>query len=86
MDCLNHVNQADVLEAFNSTFRYLDGLLNINNRYFEGMVNQIYPPELQLNTASTTDTEAPFLDLYFSVAMDWFLLTFMISKTTLSLI
>ena len=32
------------------------------------MVNQIYPPELQLNKASTTDTEAPFLDLHLSIA------------------
>ena len=46
MDSLNHDNQADVIEAFNSTSRYLDDLLNIDNSYFEGMVNQIYPPEL----------------------------------------
>ena len=46
MDSLNHDNQADVIEAFNSTSRYLDDLLNINNSYFEGMVNQIYPSEL----------------------------------------
>ena len=45
-------NQADVIEAFNSTSRYLDDLLNIDNPYFEGMVNQIYPPELQLNKAN----------------------------------
>ena len=50
MDSLNHDNQADVIEVFNSTSRYLDGLLNINNPYFEGMVNQIYPPELQLKS------------------------------------
>ena len=31
MDSLNHDNQADVIEAFNSTSRYLDDLLNINN-------------------------------------------------------
>ena len=65
MDSLNHGNQADVIEAFNSTSRYL---FNIDNPYFEGMVNQIYPPEIQLNTANTTDTEAPFLDLHLSVA------------------
>ena len=59
MDSLNHDNQADVIEAFNSTSRYLDDLLNIDNPYFEGMVNQIYPPELQLNKANITDTEAP---------------------------
>ena len=49
MDSLNHDNQADVIETFNSTSRYLDDLLNIDKPYFEGMVNQIYPPKLQLN-------------------------------------
>ena len=38
-------NQADVIKAFNSKSRYLDDLLNIDNPYFEGMVNQIYPSE-----------------------------------------
>ena len=57
---LSDDNQADIIETFNSTFRYLDDLLNIDNSYFEGMVNQIYPPELQLNKANTSDTEAPF--------------------------
>ena len=61
-------NQADVIEAFKSTSRYLDDLLNTDNPYFEGMVNQIYPPELQLNKANISDTEAPFLDLHLSVA------------------
>ena len=32
------------------------------------MVNQIYPPELQLNKAKISDIEAPFLDLHLSVA------------------
>ena len=53
---------------FNSTSRYLDDLLNIDNPYFEGMVNQIYPSELQLNKANISDTEAPFLDLHLCVA------------------
>ena len=68
MESLNHDNKADAIEAFNSTSRYLDDLLNIDNPYFEGMVNQIYPPELQMNKANTKDTEAPFLDLYLSIA------------------
>ena len=63
MTSLSDNNQADIIEAFNSTSRYLDVLLNIDTPYFEGMVNQIYPPELQLNKANTSDTEAPFLDL-----------------------
>ena len=32
------------------------------------MVNQIYPPELKLNKANTSDTEAPFLDLHLSIS------------------
>ena len=56
--------QADVTEAFNSTSRYLDDLLNIDNSYFEGIVSQIYPAELQLNKANTSDTKASFLDLH----------------------
>ena len=52
------------------------------NPYFEGMVKQIHPPELQLNKANNTDTEAPFLDLH----MDLFLLKFMINAMTLILI
>ena len=68
MTSLSVDNQADIIQAFNSTSRYLDDLLNIDNPYFEGMVNQIYPPELQLNKANTSDTEAPFLDLHLSMS------------------
>ena len=68
MKDLSSDNQADVIKAFNSTSRYLDDLLNIDNPYFEGMVNQIYPSELQLNKANTSDTEAPFLDLHLSIS------------------
>ena len=42
---------------------YLDDLLNIDKPYFEQMVGQLYPTELQLNKANSFDTEAPFLDL-----------------------
>ena len=68
MTSLSDDNQADTIEAFNSTSRYLYDLLNIDNLFFEGMVNQIYPPELQLNKANTSDTEAPFLDLHLSIS------------------
>ena len=43
--------------------RYLDDLLNIDNIYFDQMVDWIYPTELQLNRANSSDTEAPFFDL-----------------------
>ena len=60
---LSDNNQTDIIEAFNSTSRYLDDLLNIDNPYFEKMVNQIYPTGPQLNKANSSDTEAPCLDL-----------------------
>ena len=60
---LSRENQADIIEAFNSTSRYLDDLLNIDNIYFDQMPYRIYPTELQLNRANSSDTEAPFLDL-----------------------
>ena len=41
--------------------------MNIDN-YFEGMVNRIHPPELHLNKANTSVTEAPVLDLHISVS------------------
>ena len=68
MTSLSDVEQAEIIEAFNSTSRYLDDLLNIDNPYFEDMVNRIYPPEPQLNKANTSDTEAPFLDLHLPIS------------------
>ena len=57
--------QADVIDAFDTTSRYLDDILNINNVYFDNMVI-----ELQLNKANTSDTEAVFLDLHLSISND----------------
>ena len=55
---------------FNTTSRCLDDILNINNVYFDNMVSQRYPSELQLNKANTSDTEAAFLDLHLSISND----------------
>ena len=66
---LSDNNQIDIIEAFNSTSRYLDDFLNIDNPYFEQMVGQIYPTELQLNKAKSSDTDAPFLDLNLSITI-----------------
>ena len=48
MMSLSDDKQADVIDAFNTTSRYLDDILNINNVFFDNMVSQIYPSELQL--------------------------------------
>ena len=68
MMSLSDDKQADVIDAFNTTSRYLDDILNINNVYFENMVSQIYPSELQLNKANASDTKAAFLDLHLSIS------------------
>ena len=86
MQNLSCDNQADDIKAFNLTSRYLDDLLNIDNPYFEGMVKQIYPPELQLNQSNTSDTEAPFLDLHLSISNGFISSKFMINVMTLILI
>ena len=65
---LSEENQSGVIEAFNSTSRYLDDLLNIDNNFFDSMVNRIYPAELQLNKANVSDAEASFLDLHLSIS------------------
>ena len=65
---LSDIKQAEIIEAYKSTSRYLDDLLNIDNPYFEGMVNRIFPPELLLNKAYTSDTESPVLDLHSSIS------------------
>ena len=70
MMSLSDDEQADVIDAFNTTSRYLDDILNINNVYFDNMVSQIYPSELQMNKAKTSDTEAAFLDLHLSISND----------------
>ena len=47
------------------TFPYLDDLLNIDIKFFDSMVNRIYPSELQLNKENMSDTETSFLDFTF---------------------
>ena len=59
---------SEIIEAFNSTSRDSDGLLNIGNTYFDGMINQIYPSKLRLNKANSSDTEALFLDLHLAIS------------------
>ena len=70
LEVLYDDKQADVIGAFNTISSYLDDILNINNVYFDNMVSQIFPSELQLYKVNTADTEAPFLDLHLSISND----------------
>ena len=79
---LSDDKQADVIDAFNTTSIYLDDILIINNVYFDNMVSQIYPSELQFNKA---DTEAAFFDLDLSISNGIVSTKFMINAMTLIL-
>ena len=85
MASLSYNKEAEIIQAFNSTSRYLDNLLDIDNHYFEGMVGRIYPFELQLNKANASYTEVPFTDLHLSISNGFFSSKFMISAITLIL-
>ena len=86
MKSLTKEKRYDLIDAFNSTSRYLDDLLNIDNIHFEHMVHRIYPAELQLNKANAYDTEAAFLDLNLSIHNDIVSTKFMINGMILILI
>ena len=66
MMSLSANKDAEIIEAFSSTSRYLDDLLNIDNINFDGMVRQIYPSAIQLNKANPS--ESPFLDLHLTIS------------------
>ena len=68
MTSLSQENKSDINEAFNSSLRYLDDVLNIDNIYVEDMVDRIHPAELQLNKANASDTKSPCLDLNSSIS------------------
>ena len=55
-------------------------LFNIENPYFEEMVNQIDPPELQLNKAYTSNTEPSFWVFIYLFLMVLFPPKFMITR------
>ena len=77
--------QAGIIDAFNTTSRYFDDILNINNVGFDNIVSQIYPSEPQLNKAYTSDTEATFLGLHLSISNDIVSTKFMINVTIMIL-
>ena len=73
MMSLSEDKHADIIDAFNTTSRYLDDILNINNIYFDNMLSQIYPLERHLNNANTFDNKASFWYLQFTFSLILFL-------------
>jgi hypothetical protein len=55
-------------KLFNSTFRYIDDLISLNNTIFEQYLDKIYPPELSITKETHSDREASYLDLLITVS------------------
>ena len=62
MSHLHKSKQYDIKDMFNDTSRCLDEIFTIDNPEFEKHTPDIYPTELQLNKANTSDKETYFLD------------------------
>ena len=67
MSNLQKSKRFDLIDKFNDTSRYLDDIVTIDNPEFTEHISDIYPRELQLNKANTSDKEASFLDLNIKV-------------------
>ena len=48
---------------FKLTYRFIDDLLSINNKYFREYISQIYPDDLELKETTENDKECLFLDI-----------------------
>ena len=85
MISLSDDKRADIIDAFNTTSRYLDDISNINTVYFGRVVGRICPSELQLNRANASDARVRFWTSICQFLMILFLPKFMINLTILVL-
>ena len=53
--------------SFNLCYRYTDDLIVFNNKKFEDYVKEIYPSQLTVEKANTSDDLANYLDLIFII-------------------
>ena len=67
MSKLHKSKRHDLIDMCNDTSRYLDDIFTIDNPELEKYIPDIYPAELQLNKANTSDKETSFLDLNIKV-------------------
>ena len=61
MSSLHKSKWYDPIDMFNDTSRYLDDIFTIDNPEFEKHIPDIYPRELQLNKANTSEKDTSFL-------------------------
>ena len=62
---LSDDTQADIIDAFNTTSRYCDDILNINNIHFEIMISQYALHSFNLIHSQFWTCNCPFLMILF---------------------
>ena len=50
--------------SFKQTFRFIDDLLSVNNKYFKNYISSIYPKDLELKETTESNEKCSFLDLF----------------------
>jgi hypothetical protein len=55
-------------QTFNSSFRYLDDVLSLNNSQFGDYLHRIYPNEIQVKDTTDNQKLASYLDLHLEIA------------------
>jgi hypothetical protein len=60
-------NENKLARSFNFTFRYIDGVLSLNNSRLGDFVDHIYPIELEIKDSTDTDRCALYLDLHLEI-------------------
>ena len=56
-----------LLWPFNSSSRYIDDVLSINNDQFHSYVDSIYPSELEIKDTTESSTSASYLDVLLNI-------------------
>jgi hypothetical protein len=59
---LLHEKNKPLAVAFNSTFKYIDNVLSINNDQFHSYVDSIYLSELEIKDTTESSTSASYLE------------------------
>jgi hypothetical protein len=77
---LLHEKNKSFAVVFNSTFRYINTVLSINNDQFHSYVDSIYPSELEIKDTTESSTSASYLDLLLNIDSDGKLTTQLYGK------
>jgi len=78
-DLFLHAYEADILQGllkikdrklakiFNSSFRYIDDVLSMNNARFGDYLDHIYPNELEAKDTTDTERSAFYIELHLEI-------------------